>query len=62
MAIATSRQLDETTADSNSAVSWAAVFAGAFITAAVALMLLALGAGVGFASVSPWPGSGASVG
>ena len=47
MVIATSHELAETT-ESSSAVSWPAVFAGAFITAAVALMLLALGAGVGF--------------
>lgn len=43
-----------------SAVSWAAVFAGAFVTVASGLMLIALGAGVGFASVSPWSGSGVS--
>lgn len=63
MAISTSPDpLVATTAGSDSAVSWAAVLAGAFVTAAVALMLLALGAGVGFASVSPWSGSGVSAG
>ena len=45
-----------------SAVSWAAVLAGAFVTAATALMLVALGAGVGLSSVSPWPGSGVTAG
>ncbi len=63
MSISTTRDpVAEAAAGSLSAVSWAAVFAGAFVTAAVALMLLALGAGVGFASVSPWPSSGASAG
>lgn len=36
------------------AISWAAVIAGAFAMAAIGLILLALGAGLGFASVSPW--------
>ena len=50
-----------TTHESYSAgVSWAAVIAGAFIAASLALVLLALGAGVGFASVSPWWHTGAS--
>ena len=50
-----------TTHESYSAgVSWAAVIAGAFIAASLALVLLALGAGVGFASVSPWLHTGAS--
>ena len=43
-----------------SAVSWAAIIGGAFAIAAIGLMLLALGAGLGFASVSPWSNSGAS--
>jgi hypothetical protein len=42
------------------AVSWAAVFAGAVVAAAVSLLLLTLGGGFGLASVSPWPGSGVS--
>jgi hypothetical protein len=45
---------------SSSPVSWAAVMAGAFVTAALSLILLALGAGTGLSSVSPWGGSGAS--
>lgn len=43
-----------------SAISWAAIIAGAFAIAAISLILLALGAGLGFASVSPWSNSGAS--
>jgi hypothetical protein len=44
-----------------SAVSWAAIFAGAVTAAAVSLLLAALGTGLGFASISAWPNSGASV-
>jgi hypothetical protein len=43
-----------------SAVTWSAIIAGAFAMAAIALILLALGAGLGFASISPWSGSGPS--
>lgn len=43
-----------------SAVSWPAIIAGAFAIAAVALILLALGSGLGFASVSPWYNSNPS--
>jgi hypothetical protein len=43
-----------------SAVSWPAIFAGAFVAAASSLMLVALGSGFGLASVSPWPNSGVS--
>ncbi|MBN9473538.1 MAG: hypothetical protein ABS43_23035 [Bordetella sp. SCN 67-23] len=43
-----------------SAVSWAAVIAGAVIASAVSFMLLAGGAGLGFVSMSPWSGEGAS--
>jgi hypothetical protein len=44
----------------SSGVSWAAVIGGAFVTAALSLILLALGAGFGFSSVSPWSNVGAS--
>ena len=37
-----------------SGVSWAAVTAGAFVIAATYLILLALGAGMGLSTVSPW--------
>lgn len=43
-----------------SAASWGAIIAGAFVAASVSLVLLSLGAGLGFASVSPWPGHGIS--
>jgi hypothetical protein len=43
-----------------SAASWAAVLGGAFVIAAMTLLLLALGSGLGFSSVSPWSGSGVS--
>lgn len=45
---------------SSSAVSWAAILGGAFVSAALGLALIALGAGLGFASVSPWANAGAS--
>ena len=48
---------DELTA---SGVSWAAVISGAFVAAAMALILLSLGTGLGLSSVSPWANSGAS--
>jgi hypothetical protein len=43
-----------------SAVSWAAVTAGAFVAAALSLVLLALGAGAGLSTISPWSSSTAS--
>jgi hypothetical protein len=43
-----------------SGVSWPAVIAGAFVAAALSLILLALGAGLGFSSVSIWSNAGAS--
>lgn len=45
----------------SSGVSWAAVIGGAFVAAALSLILLALGAGLGLSSVSPWSNVGASV-
>ena len=44
----------------SSGVSWAAVSAGAFVTAALSLALLALGTGIGFSAVSPWANAGAT--
>lgn len=46
---------------STSAVSWSAIIAGAVVATSVSLVLFALAAGLGLASVSPWPGSGASL-
>ena len=43
-----------------SAVSWAAIFAGAAGAAALSLILLILGVGLGLSSVSPWSGQGAT--
>lgn len=43
-----------------SGVSWPAIFAGAAVAIAASLILLALGGGLEFASLSPWPGRGAS--
>jgi hypothetical protein len=46
--------------DITSSVSWAAVFAGAVVTAALSLILLALGTGIGLSATSPWANVGAS--
>jgi len=46
--------------ESVSAVSWASIAAGAVVAAATSLALLALGAGLGLSSVSPWADSGVS--
>src|ERR1700681_1464897 len=58
-----SRTISGTLADETHmpAVSWAAVAAGAVATAALTLLLLAFGAGMGFSAVSPWSDSGVSV-
>lgn len=45
----------------SSGVSWSAVIAGTFVTAALSLILLALGTGLGLSSVSPYSGSGISL-
>ena len=41
-------------------VSWPAVMGGAFVTAAISLILLSLGTGLGLSSISPWTNTGAS--
>jgi hypothetical protein len=43
-----------------SGVSWAAVFAGAFVTMALSLIFLALGTGVGLSAGALWSSAGAS--
>src|SRR5271156_3217399 len=43
-----------------SGVSWAAVVGGAFVAAALSLILLSLGTGLGFSAISPWLNNGAS--
>jgi hypothetical protein len=45
---------------SQSAVSWGAIFSGAVVAVAVTLVLVALGAGFGLTSISPWPNEGIS--
>ena len=45
---------------SSSAVSWAAIFAGAFAALALTVVLTSLGAGLGLTTISAWPNSGAS--
>jgi hypothetical protein len=47
----------ENEAPPTSAVSWPAIIAGGFVAAAFTLLLLALGAGLGFSFVSPWRGT-----
>jgi hypothetical protein len=44
----------------SSGMSWAAVIAGGFVTAALSLILLALGTGLGLSSVSFWSNVGVS--
>jgi len=44
----------------SSGVTWSAVIGGAFVCAAISLILLALGTGLGFSAVSPWANSGVS--
>ena len=44
----------------SSAVSWSAIFAGAAAAAALSFILVVLGAGLGFSSVSPWANTGIS--
>jgi hypothetical protein len=44
-----------------STAAWSAIIAGAFVAIAVSLVLLALGSGLGFASISPWEGQGVSM-
>jgi hypothetical protein len=42
------------------AASWGAILAGAAVAVSLSLILLTLGAGLEFASISPWPDRGAS--
>jgi hypothetical protein len=42
------------------AASWSAIFCGAAVAISTSLLLLALGAGLGFASISPWSEKGVS--
>jgi hypothetical protein len=51
-------QTDRST--SVSGTSWGAILGGAFVIAAIGLLLVAIGAGFGLSAVSPWPGVGVS--
>lgn len=53
--------MDAGSVPAKSAASWPSIIAGAFVAAAATIILIALGSGIGFASVSPWPNHGASV-
>jgi hypothetical protein len=53
--------IDEGSPAAKSAASWPSIIAGAFVAAATTVILVALGSGIGFASISPWPDRGASV-
>jgi hypothetical protein len=44
----------------SSGISWAAIAAGGVTSAALTLILVAFGAGIGLSSISPWAGSGVS--
>ena len=48
------RLADAPAAGAASAVSWPAIFAGAVVAAAMTIIMVALGSGLGLASVSPW--------
>jgi hypothetical protein len=50
----------ETEEPSIAGVSWAAVAAGAIVSCALTLVVLAFGIGLGLSVVSPWGGSGVS--
>ena len=51
---------ESTIVDAESGVSWAAVAAGAVSAAALSLVLIAFGAGLGLSAVSPWSDTGVS--
>jgi hypothetical protein len=53
--------MEATGSAAKSTASWSAIIAGAFVAIAVSLVLFALGAGLGFASISPWDGQGLSM-
>jgi hypothetical protein len=42
------------------AASWGAIFAGATVAVSLSIVLVTLGTGLGFASISPWSGHGLS--
>jgi len=58
VAVVTTSDVD--TATPQSAVSWGAIIAGAVASAALSLILIILGVGLGLSSVSPWAFQGVS--
>lgn len=52
--------VDATTTHAPESMCWSAVIAGALAAAALSLILLILGSGLGFAVASPWSGEGPS--
>lgn len=48
------------TNDEHAVASWPAIFAGTVASAAITLVLVAFGVGVGFSVISPWSGAGIS--
>ena len=61
MATAFNREsVSDTVETDRSAVSWAAILAGAAVAIGTTLILVALGSGLGFAAASPWPGASTS--
>ncbi len=52
---------DRTAAARLSYIEWGPVVAGAFAAAAVSLVLLTFGAGIGLTAVTPWPNAGLSL-
>jgi len=58
--VALGRGAGDTVESTVSAVSWPAIVAGGLTAVAVTLILLMVGAGLGFTSISPWGGQGAS--
>ena len=54
-------QMADLEEEPTSAVSWSAVIAGAIVAAALSLILLLMGSGLGLTMVSPWSNSGVGV-
>jgi hypothetical protein len=52
---------DDVPAAQTSGVSWAAIIAGGVTAAAISIILLLFGTGLGLSSISPWAGAGVSV-
>lgn len=52
---------DPSSLHGKSAASWPSIIAGAFVAASATLVLVALGSGIGLASISPWHNHGVTV-